>query len=118
KNVAKKVRGKARSKATKDAKQKVKGGVDLRNVAAWLECASSVADALRARCSTRTHAFESDIRFASLARDVWREHDSKAPELLALLDRYLEMANAQTNALSEIVAQLAPYAELPDVQHV
>lgn len=117
KKVAKKLRSKATAKATKKAKQKVKTEVDLRIVQSWIECASSVADALRIRCGKRTEGLASDIRFATLSRDVWREQN-KAPELTALLDRYLEAANAHATAMSEIVAKLGPYAELPDEQHV
>jgi hypothetical protein len=118
KKVAKKPAKKVRSKATAKAKKPVKAEVDLQIVAGWIECASSVADALRERCGKRVEGLASDIRFATLSRDVWREHDGKAPELLALLDRYLDAANAQSTALTELVTQLAPYAELPDEQHV
>lgn len=118
KKIVKKVRSKAASKAKQKVKQKAKDELDLRIVAGWIECASSVADALRERCGKRVEGLASDIRFATLSRDVWREHDGKAPELLALLDRYLETANAQAAALTELVAQLAPYADLPDEQHV
>ena len=109
---SKKPSKKPNKKPSKKANRKLE--MDLLAMAGWIECAPSVADAMRERCQHTFDGLAPDIRFATLARDVWREHPGQATELVSLLDRYLE----QTQVLSEIAAQLTPLADVPEDQHV
>jgi hypothetical protein len=116
KKVARTVAKKAPQKAT--AKQTAKQELAMQSVALELECASAVAEQMRERGRDRIDAFGADVRFAMLARDIWREHPGHTPELVSLLDRYLQSAAAQTDALTIIVDALGALAELPEEQHV
>lgn len=116
--MATKAKPKAKAKKVPSAAER-KREAELAGVGAWIECAASLADALRDRARTRSKAIGSDLRFATLARDVWAEHARAAPPTLGpLLARYVTAASTHARALDELIAALAPLADAPEAEHV
>jgi len=108
----------ADKKRAREKREKEMRDIEQGAVGAWIECASSAAEALRDRCAARAPGLDSDLRFATLARDVWREHPGRADTLVAILERYVNAAAAHTQAIAEISTALTEISTLPEDQHV